>query len=54
MTQTVKKVFVVKAQTAGIYMEVLVDDELDLPERLPANPKSEGIKRRPVKGQGRG
>jgi len=37
------------AQTAGVYMEVLVDDELDLPERLPAKPKSEGIKRQPVK-----
>lgn len=30
---------------AGIYMDVLVDDELDLPDKLPANPKSDGIKR---------
>jgi hypothetical protein len=34
------------AQIAGIFLEALVDDELDLPERLPANPKSEGIRRR--------
>ena len=33
------------ARIAGIYMEVLVDDALDLPERLPASPKSEGIRR---------
>lgn len=33
------------ARAAGIWIDVLVDDELDLPERLPANPKSEGIRR---------
>jgi transcriptional regulator with XRE-family HTH domain len=32
------------ARIAGVYMEVLVNDSLDLPERLPASPKSEGIK----------
>jgi transcriptional regulator with XRE-family HTH domain len=32
------------ARIAGIYVEVLIDDELDLPEKLPASPKSEGIK----------
>lgn len=31
---------------AGVYLEVLVDDTLDLPQRLPANPKSEGMKRK--------
>lgn len=30
------------ARAAGVYLDVLVDDELDLPERLPARPKSEG------------
>ena len=34
------------ARVAGIYMDVLVDDEIDLPEKLPAKPKSEGIKRK--------
>ncbi|MGA9767855.1 MAG: helix-turn-helix transcriptional regulator [Blastocatellia bacterium] len=28
------------ARLAGVSMEVLVDDELDLPERLPVAPKS--------------
>lgn len=32
------------AQTAGVWIDVLVDDELDLPENLPASPKSEGIR----------
>lgn len=34
------------ARVAGVYMDVLVDDELDLPEKLPANPKSDGIRRK--------
>lgn len=34
------------ARAANIYVEVLIDDELDLPERLPARMKSEGIKLR--------
>jgi transcriptional regulator with XRE-family HTH domain len=33
------------AQVAGVWMDVLVDDSVYLPETLPANPKSEGIKR---------
>lgn len=32
------------AQAAGVWMDVLVDDNVHLPEKLPANPKSEGIK----------
>jgi transcriptional regulator with XRE-family HTH domain len=35
------------ANIAGVYVEVLIDDELDLPERLPAKAKSEGIRRKP-------
>jgi hypothetical protein len=31
---------------AGISMDVLVDDELDLPERLPTSPTSEGLRRK--------
>jgi transcriptional regulator with XRE-family HTH domain len=34
------------AQASGVYVDVLVDDSLDLPDRLPANPKSAGIKRK--------
>jgi transcriptional regulator with XRE-family HTH domain len=33
------------AQAAGVYVDVLIDDSIDLPEKLPANPKSEGIRR---------
>lgn len=34
------------AQVAGVWIDVLVDDELYLPEKLPANPKSEGIRKK--------
>lgn len=33
------------ARAANIYVEVLIDDTLDLPEKLPASAKSEGVKR---------
>ena len=33
------------ARAANIYVEVLIDDELDLPERLPSPEKSEGVRR---------
>lgn len=33
------------AQAAGVYVDVLIDDEYDLPEKLPASPKSTGVKR---------
>lgn len=35
------------ARLAGVYMDALVDDELDLPDKLPAHPKSAGIPRKP-------
>jgi transcriptional regulator with XRE-family HTH domain len=41
------------AQSAGVYMEALVDDEVDLPRKLPCSPKSEGIRRRPVPSKSR-
>jgi transcriptional regulator with XRE-family HTH domain len=47
------------ARAAGVYMEVLIDDSLNLPEKLPASPKSEGLrvkgasKAAPAKGTGR-
>lgn len=34
------------AQAAGVYVDVLIDDEIDLPEKIPSNPKSEGVKRK--------
>ena len=41
-------------RAANVYMEVLVDDELDLPTRLPSPTKSEGIKRKsPARGKKR-
>jgi transcriptional regulator with XRE-family HTH domain len=33
------------AQAAGVWVDVLIDDELDLPEKLPSPTKHEGIKR---------
>ena|ERR1041384_1565272 len=33
------------ARAANVYVDVLIDNDLDLPERLPAPVKSEGIKR---------
>ena len=34
------------ARASGVWLDVLVDDELELPLNLPANPKSEGIRRK--------
>jgi transcriptional regulator with XRE-family HTH domain len=34
------------ARVAGVYVDVLIDDELELPSILPAKPKSEGTKRK--------
>lgn len=34
------------ARVANVSVEALIDDELELPRKLPASPKSEGIKRR--------
>jgi len=33
------------AQVAGVYTDALIDDSVDLPEKLPARPKHEGIRR---------
>jgi transcriptional regulator with XRE-family HTH domain len=37
------------ARAAGVYMDVLVDDGLDLPDKLPCSPKHAGTGRRSVK-----
>ena len=34
------------AHMANVYLDVLADDELDLPEKLPASSKSDGIRRK--------
>lgn len=34
------------ARTANVSVEALIDDELDLPKKLPASPRSEGIRRK--------
>src|SRR5438067_2406914 len=34
------------ANAAGVYLDVLIDDSLDLPDKLPTSPKSEGIRRK--------
>jgi transcriptional regulator with XRE-family HTH domain len=33
------------AEVAGVWVDVLINDDLDLPDRLPCSPKHEGIKR---------
>jgi transcriptional regulator with XRE-family HTH domain len=35
------------ARTANVYVEALIDDELDIPAKLPSAKKHEGVKRRP-------
>jgi transcriptional regulator with XRE-family HTH domain len=34
------------SRLANVWLDVLVSDELDLPKRLPADPKSGGIRRK--------
>jgi transcriptional regulator with XRE-family HTH domain len=36
------------ARVAGVYVEDLIDDELDLPERLPSTSRHKGIKHKPI------
>jgi transcriptional regulator with XRE-family HTH domain len=32
------------AQVSGLYVDALIDDDLNLPGKIPANPKSEGVR----------
>jgi transcriptional regulator with XRE-family HTH domain len=34
------------ANAAGVFVDVLIDDLIDLPENIPAKPKSEGVRRK--------
>lgn len=36
------------ARTANVITDVLIDDELDLPDELPSRTRSDGIRRAPV------
>jgi transcriptional regulator with XRE-family HTH domain len=36
------------SRAAGVWVDVLIDDKLDLPQRLPSVPKSEGVRRKIV------
>lgn len=40
------KVLLQYARVAGVHMEDIVDDELDLPDKLPGNVRYEGIRRK--------
>jgi transcriptional regulator with XRE-family HTH domain len=39
------------ARVANVYVEALIDDNLDLPEHLPSKLKSEGVRRKPPRGR---
>jgi transcriptional regulator with XRE-family HTH domain len=41
------------AKVARVWIDVLVDDDLDLPRQIPSTTKSEGIKRRAAKSKKR-
>jgi transcriptional regulator with XRE-family HTH domain len=36
------------ARVAGVYVEDLIDDELDLPDKLPGTARHQGIKHKPT------
>ena len=37
------------ADLAGVHLEVLADDELELPAKIPSSPKSVGVRKKPKK-----
>ncbi len=45
------KILLAYAQAANLHVEALIDDEVELPKKLPANPKSEGIRRKGSSGR---
>lgn len=46
------KVLLRYAELAGLHLEVLADDDLLVPDRIPCSPKSEGVKK-PSTGTGK-
>lgn len=47
-TEPQLSVVLLYARAAGVHMEDIVDDELDLPSRLPGDVKYKGIKSKPI------
>lgn len=47
------KVLLAYARAANVYVEALIDDEVDLPDKLPSATKSEGIRRAGARGKKR-
>ncbi len=41
------------AEAAGVWVDVLINDDLDLPDELPCSPKHEGVRRAPAVRSGR-
>lgn len=41
------------AEVAGVWVDVLINDDLSLPDKLPCSPKHEGIKRKAVSSSGK-
>lgn len=41
------------AEAAGVWVDVLINDDLDLPDKLPCSPKHEGVKRAPASRSGK-
>jgi transcriptional regulator with XRE-family HTH domain len=41
------------ARCAGVTVEMIVDDNLDLPDKLPASPQSQEVKKQPSKASSR-
>lgn len=46
-------VLLMYARVAGVWVDVLIDDVLDLPTKLPTFPKSEGVSRKSPTGRSR-
>jgi len=42
------------AEVAGLHLEVLADDEILLPDKIPSVPKSSGVRKRHAKSQQKG
>ena len=40
------RIILLYSRVANVYVEALIDDELDLPDKLPSAKKLEGVKRR--------
>jgi transcriptional regulator with XRE-family HTH domain len=52
-TETPLPVLLQYARVAGVHLEDLVDDDLDLPEKLPGPVKYQGVKRKAVSRKNR-